>query len=254
MFHSHAGESLPMGMMGSSSDFGSWGGYASSKSHTDPFFENNNNGKQTTGIYKPMNYRVLEDQLRKRLQDAQNFLNKIELIPQDTEAAANLASALSDAEVQVQQLDIEARASPSGQALASEVASYSEQLWSLRQQNNTISSRSIKTETPGAHLGTRDLECANSRLIGECNATALQTEGLGLTIMEQLRYQRDTILKTNRLAEETGAEGIRGKQTIVKMIRNHWLNRAILTATIILLAVCILLVLAYKFRRFPTPI
>lgn len=55
-------------------------------------------------------------------------------------------------------------------------------------------------------------------------------------------------------AEATGAEGAGGRRTIVKMIRNHWLNRAILTATVIMLALCILLVLVHKSRLFRLPI
>lgn len=240
--------------MGSASEFGPWGESDSTTLQTDPFPPHSSQGCNNAGIYKTMNYRALEGQLRKRLEDARNFLNKVELTPQDVHAAANLESALSGADVALQRLDVEAHGSPSGQALLSEVASYSQELWGLRQQGNVVCSRAARSEAPGVPLDARDLESANSRLLGECNTTALQTEGLGLHIMEQLRSQRDTILKTNRLAEATGAEGSRGRKTIVKMIRNHWLNRAILTATILMLAVCILLVLAHKSRLFRLPI
>lgn len=249
MFHSRVDEGLPMG---SASEFGPWGGHDSGKAHNNPF--SLNGGRRSCGIYKTMNYKVLETQVIKRLKDAHNFLNKVELTPQDAHTTASLASALSDVGAALQQLDMEARGSPSGQALSSEVARYSEELKHLRQQSNAIRSRFARAEATAAHLGSCDLESVSSKLIGECNATVLQTEDLGLHIVEHLRSQRDTILKTNRLAEATGAEGARGRQTIVKIIRNHWLNRVILTATIIMLALCILLVLAHKSRLFRFPI
>ncbi|OEH76601.1 hypothetical protein cyc_08762 [Cyclospora cayetanensis] len=133
---------------------------------------------------------------------------------------------------------------------ASNVAAYSQQLKDLQQQSEVLGTRLNAPEGIAAvdGLEPRELDCVSSRLIGECNATALQTEGLGLHIMQHLRTQRDTIFKTNRLAEATGAEGLRGYQAIAQMIKRHWLNRVVLTATIILLALCILMVLLHKSK------
>ncbi|KAL8439437.1 hypothetical protein Efla_004601 [Eimeria flavescens] len=131
-----------------------------------------------------------------------------------------------------------------------QVALYAEELKRLRADSRLLRARQQQQQQHLFAAAGGDLESVNSRLLAECNATAIQTEDLGLTIMQQLRMQRDSILKTNRLAEATAAEGSLGRQAIVKMIRNHCLNRALLTATILLLAVCILLLLAQKSRLF----
>ncbi|CDJ44977.1 hypothetical protein, conserved [Eimeria tenella] len=203
-----------------------------------------------TAAYKTTNYRALEQQLKLRMQNAQSALKRAELTPRSPHVAAALATALSDADVTLQQLSIEARGSPSGQALAAELAAYGDALARLRQQSEEWTSRAVAGETPRQQLEPEELAEVSSRLILESNSSALQTEDIGLHIMQQLRTQRDAIIKTNRLAEGTGAEGARGRQAIVKMIRDHWLNRLLLTGTILLLALCILLVLLHKARLF----
>ncbi|KAL8273940.1 hypothetical protein Esti_002119 [Eimeria stiedai] len=120
------------------------------------------------------------------------------------EVASKFQNALSDADVSLQQLDFEAKGSPSGQALSAEVAAYGEELKRLRARALLVFGAS--PSQVGAGSLPTDLSGVNTRLIGECRATAQQTEGLGLYIVEQLRSQRDIILKTNRLAEATGAE------------------------------------------------
>ncbi|KAL8445478.1 hypothetical protein Emed_005621 [Eimeria media] len=131
----------------------------------------------------------------------------VELVPLGSpEVASKFQNAISDADVSLQQLDFEAKGSPSGQALAAEVASYGEELKRLRARSLLIFGAS--SPQVGAPSLPADLSGINTRLIGECTATALQTEGLGLHIVEQRRQQEQKLLSpaaaATAAAEVTG--------------------------------------------------
>lgn len=70
--------------MGFASEFCSWGGNDSAKDQRNSFSPPTSQAGRNTGIYKTLNYKALEDQVRKRLRDVRSVLDKAELIPQST--------------------------------------------------------------------------------------------------------------------------------------------------------------------------
>ncbi|PHJ24367.1 transmembrane protein [Cystoisospora suis] len=91
---------------------------------------------------------------------------------------------------------------------------------------------------------------AGGKLLGESNRLAVESEQVGLSVMGQLRSQRESILNSRTLAQKSYGEVQESRSLLMVMLRRSLLNKTLLAATIVFLSLAIVFVLIHRLLRF----
>eukprot|EP00922_Rhytidocystis_sp_ex-Travisia-forbesii_P060850 GHVS01090264.1.p1 GENE.GHVS01090264.1~~GHVS01090264.1.p1 ORF type:complete len:253 (+),score=40.51 GHVS01090264.1:53-811(+) len=113
------------------------------------------------------------------------------------------------------------------------------------QQTNPFAAPSQRERLEEATVSLRE---SSARLEGS-RKLAVETEDLGLSIMGELRDQRNTVIRSSQMAEEANSNIDASGQLLRRMRRRHLVNRLLLYGSIFLLTFAILLIIYVKLTR-----
>eukprot|EP00921_Rhytidocystis_pertsovi_P020199 GHVQ01032053.1.p1 GENE.GHVQ01032053.1~~GHVQ01032053.1.p1 ORF type:complete len:253 (+),score=45.09 GHVQ01032053.1:488-1246(+) len=185
-----------------------------------------------------------------------------------------LWSILRDSQTKLRQMELEVQSLPNSSSYNNQVLRYRHD---LRDTNSTLTrceqqlQRSGVTGNSSVQQQTRDgyqqadgrqqygssgrlLDKTaalreSSRALEDSRRMATETEDLGMSIMGELRGQRDTIIRSTQMAAESNVNMNASGQLITRMRRRHFYNKVLLYGAIALLSTAILLVIYIKLTH-----
>ncbi|XP_042056881.1 vesicle transport v-SNARE 12-like [Salvia splendens] len=180
---------------------------------------------------------------------------------------SELQAGLEDADVLIRKMDLEARSlQPSAKAtLLAKLREYKSDLNKLKREvkkltmpnsNQPGKDELLEPGMAGMHeasanqrgrlaLSTERLDQSTDRL-RETRRTALETEDIGVSILEDLQLQRETLLHSHNKLYEVDSAIDRSKKVLTSMSRRLSRNKWIVGSIIFALILAILIVLYFK--------
>ncbi|XP_073144414.1 vesicle transport v-SNARE 12 [Henckelia pumila] len=179
---------------------------------------------------------------------------------------AELHAGLDDADVLIRKMDLEARSlQPSLKAsLLAKLREYKADLNKLKREvkkltllnSNQPSNEDLESGMAGAHtasanqrdrlaMTTERLNQSTDRLT-ESRRAALETEQLGVSILEDLHQQRETLLHSHKKLSDVDSAIDKSKKVLTSMSRRISRNKWIVGSIIAALIFAILIVLYFK--------
>ncbi|XP_073059331.1 vesicle transport v-SNARE 12-like [Primulina eburnea] len=179
---------------------------------------------------------------------------------------AELQAGLEDADVLIRKMDLEARSlQPSMKAsLLAKLREYKSDLNKLKREVKKLTSRNsnqpsnedLESGMAGAHpasanqrdrltMSTERLNQSTDRLT-ESRRAALETEQLGVSILEDLHQQRETLLHSHKKLSDVDSAIDKSKKVLTSMSRRISRNKWIVGSIIAALIFAIILVLYFK--------
>ncbi|KAL7132789.1 hypothetical protein ABFS83_12G097500 [Erythranthe nasuta] len=178
-----------------------------------------------------------------------------------------IQAGLDDADVLIRKMDLEARSlQPSVKAtLLAKLREYKSDLNKLKREvkkltmpnSNQPAHEDLESGMAGAHeananqrdrltMSTERLNQSSDR-IRESRRTALETEELGVSILEDLQQQRETLLHSHKKLYDVDSAIDRSKKVLTSMSRRISRNKWIIGAIIAALILAIIVVMYFKF-------
>ncbi|EYU28803.1 hypothetical protein ABFS82_12G097600 [Erythranthe guttata] len=178
-----------------------------------------------------------------------------------------IQAGLDDADVLIRKMDLEARSlQPSVKAtLLAKLREYKSDLNKLKREvkkltmpnSNQPAHEDLESGMAGAHeananqrdrltMSTERLNQSSDR-IRESRRTALETEELGVSILEDLQQQRETLLHSHKKLYDVDSAIDRSKKVLTSMSRRISRNKWIVGAVIAALILAIIVVMYFKF-------
>ncbi|XP_047960259.1 vesicle transport v-SNARE 12-like [Salvia hispanica] len=180
---------------------------------------------------------------------------------------SELQAGLEDADVLIRKMDLEARSlQPSAKAtLLAKLREYKSDLNKLKREvkkltmpnsNQPGKDELLEPGMAGMHeasanqrgrlaLSTERLDQSTDRL-RETRRTALETEDIGVSILEDLQLQRETLLHSHNKLYEVDSAIDRSKKVLTSMSRRLSRNKWIVGSIIFALILAIIIVLYFK--------
>ncbi|XP_004490116.1 vesicle transport v-SNARE 12 [Cicer arietinum] len=182
---------------------------------------------------------------------------------------SEIKTGLDDADVLIRKMDLEARSlQPSVKAmLLAKLREYKSDLNKLKKEFKRITSPSaeqaarddlLETRMADAHLAadqrerlTMSVERLNdsSDRIRESRRTVLETEELGVSILQDLHQQRETLLSSHKKLHGVDDAIDKSKKVLTTMSRRITRNKWILASVIGALVFAIVIILFYKLSH-----
>ncbi|KAL7091349.1 hypothetical protein ACP275_12G099900 [Erythranthe tilingii] len=180
---------------------------------------------------------------------------------------SGIQAGLDDADVLIRKMDLEARSlQPSVKAtLLAKLREYKSDLNKLKREvkkltmpnSNQPAHEDLESGMAGAHeananqrdrltMSTERLNQSSDR-IRESRRAALETEELGVSILEDLQQQRETLLHSNKKLYDVDSAIDRSKKVLTSMSRRISRNKWIVGAIIAALILAIIVVMYFKF-------
>lgn len=183
---------------------------------------------------------------------------------------SEIKTGLDDADVLIRKMDLEARSlQPSVKAmLLAKLREYKSDLNNLKKEFKRLTSPSadqaarddlLETGRADAHLASADqrerLTMSVERLnqssdrIRESHRTVLETEELGVSILQDLHQQRETLLSSHKRLHGVDNAIDKSKKVLTAMSRRMTRNKWILASLIGALIFAIVIILFYKLSH-----
>ncbi|XP_045810639.1 vesicle transport v-SNARE 12 [Trifolium pratense] len=183
---------------------------------------------------------------------------------------SEIKTGLDDADVLIRKMDLEARSlQPSAKAmLLAKLREYKSDLNNLKKEFKRLTSPSadqaarddlLETGRADAHLASADqrerLTMSVERLnqssdrIRESHRTVLETEELGISIIQDLHQQRETLLSSHKRLHGVDNAIDKSKKVLTAMSRRITRNKWILSSVIGALVLAIVIILFYKLSH-----
>ncbi|CAJ2648038.1 unnamed protein product [Trifolium pratense] len=183
---------------------------------------------------------------------------------------SEIKTGLDDADVLIRKMDLEARSlQPSVKAmLLAKLREYKSDLNNLKKEFKRLTSPSadqaarddlLETGRADAHLASADqrerLTMSVERLnqssdrIRESHRTVLETEELGISIIQDLHQQRETLLSSHKRLHGVDNAIDKSKKVLTAMSRRITRNKWILSSVIGALVLAIVIILFYKLSH-----
>eukprot|EP00922_Rhytidocystis_sp_ex-Travisia-forbesii_P060849 GHVS01090263.1.p1 GENE.GHVS01090263.1~~GHVS01090263.1.p1 ORF type:complete len:241 (+),score=41.51 GHVS01090263.1:254-976(+) len=176
-----------------------------------------------------------------------------------------IATSLQQATNCLRQMEVDVGSLPSPSTYSNQVRRYRDELahltsslrrhqtqlqrsWVLPPVNNIEQQTNPFGPSHRVEEATMSLRESSSRLEGS-RKLAVETEDLGLSIMGELREQRNTVLRSTQMADEANSNIDASGQLLRRMRRRHLVNRLLLYGSIFLLTFAILLIIYVKLTR-----
>lgn len=183
---------------------------------------------------------------------------------------SEIKTGLDDADVLIRKMDLEARSlQPSVKAmLLAKLREYKSDLNNLKKEFKRLTSPTadqvarddlLETGRADAHLASTDqrerLTMSVERLnqssdrIRESHRTVLETEELGVSILQDLHQQRETLLSSHKRLHGVDSAIDKSKKVLTAMSRRMTRNKWILASLIGALIFAIVIILFYKLSH-----
>ncbi|KAG2702416.1 hypothetical protein I3843_06G082600 [Carya illinoinensis] len=189
---------------------------------------------------------------------------------QKQQKVSEIKASLDDADVLIRKMDLEARSlQPSAKAaLLAKLREYKSDLNKLKREFKRIASSNadqasredlLESGMAGAHMASADqrermamsVERLNqsSDKIMESRRTMLETEEIGVSILQDLHQQRETLLHSHQKLHGVDDAIDKSKKVLTAMSRRMTKNKWIIFSIIGALVVSIIFILFYKFSH-----
>ncbi|CAL0308094.1 unnamed protein product [Lupinus luteus] len=189
---------------------------------------------------------------------------------QKQQKISEIKAGLDDADVLIRKMDLEARSlQPSVKAmLLAKLREYKSDLNNLKKEFKRLTSPTadqaaredlLNTGTADAHLASADqrerltmsVERINdsSDRIRESRRTILETEELGVSILQDLHQQRETLLNSHKKLHGIDDAIDKSKKVLTTMSRRITRNKWIIGSVIGALVLAIVIILSYKLSH-----
>ncbi|CAJ1932000.1 unnamed protein product [Sphenostylis stenocarpa] len=189
---------------------------------------------------------------------------------QKVQKFSEIKAGLDDADVLIRKMDLEARSmQPSVKAmLLAKLREYKSDLTNLKKEFKRLTSPNadevareelLETGMADAHLASADqrerLTMSVERLnhsgerIRESHRTLLETEELGVSILQDLHNQRETLLNSHKRLHGVDDAIDKSKKVLTTMSRRITRNKWIVASVIGALVFAIVVILFYKLSR-----